>query len=86
MSLFYYEAASPCKRPILADDRVPCLFCRSACMLVGLHVDTERVVCKNGRFDRDAVWVVGRLSLSNHVLDWGPDDPTGRDKVGKGIA
>jgi len=55
-------------------------------MLVGLHVDTERVVCKNGRFDRDAVWVVGRLSLSNHVLDWGPDDPTGRDKVGKGIA
>lgn len=42
---------------------------------VSLSVAYGRVLCKNSRLDRDAVWVVGLVRPRKHVLDGGPDRP-----------
>ena len=46
---------------------------------VGLSVCHTSEPCKNGRSDRDAVWVE---DLGNHVLRGGPDPPMERGNSG----
>ena len=55
-------------RPIVTD-RVAWPVGRSVCR----SVYRTNEPCKNGCTDRDAVWVVARMSRRNHVLDGGSE-------------
>ena len=53
----------------------------SACESGVGHAD---VLWQNGWTDRDAVWHVGGVGDSRHVLDGGPNPPMGRVNYGVG--
>ena len=46
------------------------------------HMD--HVLWQNGWTDRDAIWHVGGVGNSHHVLNGGLDPPTGRGNFGVG--
>ena len=66
------------------------MVCLSVCLSVRcpMSVGHDDELWQNGWTDRDAVWHVGGVGHSHHVLDGGPDPPTGRGNlgVGKGLS